>query len=90
MSVICNDCVELHDSEAFFLCFCEAVKNQFFPDMFATDVSSYCVAGVADVAASSYVVRMQDVETDNFIVVGVYCNSGICLFFEKCVACFFC
>ena len=74
MGVICNHCIELHNTKAFFFCLCKAVKNQFLANVFTTDCSSYCIAGIADVAASSYVIRVQDVESDNFIIIGVYCN----------------
>mgnify|MGYP001004039473 CR=1 FL=1 len=33
---------------------------------------------------------VQDIETDNFIVVSVYCDPCISLFFEKSISCFFC
>ena len=39
---------------------------------------------------SGYIVRVQDIETDNFIVVSVYCDSCIGLLFEKSISCFFC
>ena len=90
MGVICNHCIELHNTKAIFLRLCKAVKNQFLADVFTPDFSSYCIAGITDMAASSYIVRMQDIETDNFIVVSVYCNSCISLFFEKSISCFFC
>ena len=90
MGVICNHCIELHNTKAFFLCLCKAVKNQFLANVFTTEISSYCIAGITDMSASSYIVRVQDIETDNFIVVSVYCDSCIGLLFEKSISCFFC
>ena len=57
MGVICNHCIELHNTKAFFLCLCKAVKNQFLANVFTTEISSYCIAGITDMSASSYIVR---------------------------------
>ena len=56
MGVICNHCIELHNTKASFLRLCKAVKNQFLANVFTTDFSSYCIAGITDMAASSYII----------------------------------
>ena len=77
MGIICNHCIELHNPKAFHFRLCKAVKNQFLTNVFTTDFSSYSIAGITDMSASSYIVRVQDIETDNFIVINVYCDSCI-------------
>ena len=69
--------VKLQDFIAELCALLHAVKNELFADMKAADLGIYSIACIADVAASSYVVRVEDVKTDDLSV--IVSNSCIAL-----------
>ena len=78
-----DDGVELHDTEVMGSALFQAVADEFFTDMKSTAVTADSVAGVADMSASSYIIRMENVQTIDFICVRICSNGCISLFGEK-------
>lgn len=55
-----DDGVELHDVEVMGGALFQTVTDEFFTDMKPTAVTADSVAGVADMSASSYIIRMKN------------------------------
>ena len=85
MRIRCNYCVKLHDMESFFFCHFQTVKYQFFSDMFAPDIAAYRITCITDMSTSSYIIRVQNIKSDHFTCLRIFCNSGIGLFFKKSI-----
>ena len=61
----------------------QAVADEFFTDMKSSAVSADGIAGVADMSASSYIIRMENVQAIDLICVHICGNGCISLFGEK-------
>lgn len=61
----CYDSIELQNAETEFLADDHGILNQLFADVPASDTFLYCIAGVADMTASAYVVRVQDIQAES-------------------------
>ena len=64
-----DDGVELHDAEVMGGALFQTVTDEFFTDMKPTAVTADSVAGVADMSASSYIIRMKNVQAIDLICV---------------------
>lgn len=78
-----DDGVELYDAEAMDGALFQTVADEFFTNMESAAVSTDGIAGVADMSASSYIIRMENVQAIDFICVGISGNGCISLFGEK-------
>ena len=78
-----NDGVELHDRKVMGSALFQAVADEFFTDMKSSAVSADGIAGVADMSASSYIIRMENVQAIDLICVHICGNGCISLFGEK-------
>ena len=78
-----DDGIELHDAEVMGSTLFQTVTDKFFADMKPAAVTADGIAGVADMPASPYVVRMKNVQSIDFICVDICGNSCVSLFGEK-------
>lgn len=69
--------VELEDVKAKRFCVPDRVEDQRFADVLASRCCGDRIAGVRDVGASADVVRMENVETENFSVVFRNCCAAL-------------
>ena len=73
----CYDSIELQNAETEFLADDHGILNQLFADVPASDTFLYCIAGVADMTASAYVVRVQDIQAEYLSRLFVLCHTSI-------------
>ena len=83
MNVGSNDGVELQDAKSMDSPLLQAVTDKLFADMQSAAVPADGVAGVADMTASSYIIWVKNVQTIDFICVGICSNGCVALFGEK-------
>lgn len=86
MGIGSNDRIKLHNAEAFFFCHSEAVKDKLFTDMLFADIAANGITCVADMSAAPNVIWMQDIESNDFIIFGIYGNAGVSLLFKKLIS----
>ena len=72
-----DDGVELHDAEVMGGALFQTVTDEFFTDMKPTAVTVDSVAGVADMSASSYIIRMKNVLIRFDIIFYVRMKDGL-------------
>ena len=65
--VCCNNGVELHKLKAKFCGFFKGMCNDGFADVFSAAIGFYSIARVCNMAASSDVVRMKNIKSNNFV-----------------------
>ena len=78
-----DDGVELHDAEVMGDALFQTVTDKFFTDMKPAAVTTDSVAGVADMSASSYIIRMKNVQAIDLICVSICGNGCVSLLCEK-------
>lgn len=61
-----DDGIELQDAESEFSCPTHGVADKRFPDMMPSPFRGHGITGIADMSASSDVVRMQNIESGDF------------------------
>ena len=83
MNVGSNDGVELQDAKSMDSPLFQTVTDKFFADMKPAAVTADGIAGVADMTASSYIIWVKNVQTIDFICVGICSNGCVALFGEK-------
>ena len=76
MDILRYDCIELQNAEAVFPALYERVGNECFADMLSPAVLVNGIACVADVTASSYIVRVKYVHSADCAVI-VLGNSAV-------------
>ena len=64
--VALDDCVELQHAKSARFSLCNAVLYQFFTDMLSAHGLFEGVACVADVSAASHIIRVQNIQTEQF------------------------
>ena len=83
-----NHCVELQDAESQFFSFLHTVVYQLLADVASSYVSSDRIACIADMAAASCIIRMQNIQAENFSAVSVAGKPCKRLFPEEFIAAF--
>ncbi len=86
MDIALHHGIELQNTEAVELCLLKAVKHQLLTDMEPARPGSDRVACIADMAASSDIVGMENIQTEDFAV--FFGDAGIALGSEKTSAAF--
>ena len=87
MNIAFHNGIELEHTETKILSVFQTVKHQFFTDMLSPACGGYRITGIADMSASPYIIRMQDIQSDNLSVILRY--TSITLGSEECFAGFF-
>lgn len=87
MNITCHDRIKLQNSKAVLFSLHQAVRHQFFSDMKTPGISAYCIAGVADMSASSYIIGMKNIKAINLSAFLIYSRSCICLLRKKISSC---
>lgn len=82
VDILCNYCVELENAETVFLALFERIGNERFSDMLSPAVFVNGIACVADMSASSYIVRVKYVHSADCAVI-VLGNSAVGLRCKK-------
>ena len=54
--------------------------------MLSADIAANGITCVADMSAAPNVIWMQDIESNDFIIFGIYGNAGVSLLFKKLIS----
>ena len=85
MGVCGNDSIELEYAEAKAGSRFQRVLHQLFANMKSTLTLLNCIAGIANMTASAYIVGMKNIETNYLIRLTVYSNACIRLAHKESV-----
>ena len=83
-----NNCIKLQNRKAVFAPLFNTIQYQFFSNMQSSSMRTHRVTRITDMAASSDIVRVQDIKSVNIPCVGICCDARIGLLRKKDCAAF--
>ena len=88
MGVGCNNGIELKDAESMLCSLLQRVLYQLFADVHPSSSFLHGIACIADMTATANIVRMKDIQADDFRVIRIDSNPCVWLTCKKVIGSF--